>query len=119
MDGLCEHQALIPDAICIGFDPQLADLGAEAFKAFRVTQEVLACRKMAEVVDASYAIMFQQSKRWFLYIVCVSCCSVLNKLKGKEVIVEVPLYVRNSLLIQAFLNDWICSVRQILFMWYI
>lgn len=88
VDGLCEHQALIHDAICIGFDPQLAYLGAEAFKAFRVTDEVLKCRK-EENGDAS----------------------VYNRLKGKEILVEAPLYVRNSLLVQSFLYDWMCSSK--------
>jgi hypothetical protein len=51
VENLCEHQELIPGALCIGFDPQLAHLGADAFKAFRVTKKFLEYRSNAESTD--------------------------------------------------------------------
>lgn len=91
VEGLCEHQELVRDAIVIGFDPQLAPLGLKAFRAFRVTNEVLKCRAEAERTDAT----------------------AYNSLKGRDVLVEAPLLVKNSLLVQAFLTDWLCADKQL------
>lgn len=35
VEGLCEHQELARDSLVVGFDPQLTDVGAAAFKVLK------------------------------------------------------------------------------------
>jgi len=85
MDSLCVYQASVDKAVAIGFDPLLNSMGKCAFKAYRVTDEFIrAHREEAEEHDIS----------------------AYNRLVGKDVLVEIPIVIKNPALIEAYLLDW-------------
>eukprot|EP00922_Rhytidocystis_sp_ex-Travisia-forbesii_P041758 GHVS01062399.1.p1 GENE.GHVS01062399.1~~GHVS01062399.1.p1 ORF type:complete len:427 (-),score=104.56 GHVS01062399.1:441-1721(-) len=83
IDSLVLYQELVDKAVMLGFDPLLNAMGRMAFKAYRASDEFLSIYHKAE-----------------------EDCSKYNKLKGKDILVEVPIVVKNPLLLEAFLQTW-------------
>eukprot|EP00921_Rhytidocystis_pertsovi_P005692 GHVQ01009791.1.p1 GENE.GHVQ01009791.1~~GHVQ01009791.1.p1 ORF type:complete len:449 (+),score=88.84 GHVQ01009791.1:405-1751(+) len=83
IDSLVLYQELVDKAIMLGFDPLLNAMGRMAFKAYRASDEFLAIYHSAE-----------------------EDCSKYNRLKGKDILVQVPIVIKNSLLVDAYLQDW-------------
>eukprot|EP00922_Rhytidocystis_sp_ex-Travisia-forbesii_P058400 GHVS01086323.1.p1 GENE.GHVS01086323.1~~GHVS01086323.1.p1 ORF type:complete len:415 (+),score=116.06 GHVS01086323.1:191-1435(+) len=83
IDSLVLYQELVDKAVMLGFDPLLNSMGRMAFKAYRASDEFLSIYHRAE-----------------------EDCSKYNKLKAKDILVEVPIVVKNPLLLEAFLQSW-------------
>ncbi|CBZ56235.1 DEHA2F06798p, related [Neospora caninum Liverpool] len=83
IDSLVLYQEAIDKAIVLGFDPMLNSMAKKAFKAYRVNPEFV--QKYQE---------FEQD------------VSKYNKLRAKDILIEVPLVVVNPFLVEAFLMDW-------------
>lgn len=83
IDSLVLYQELVDKAILLGFDPLLSAMGKMAFKGFRVSDEFLAKYHAAEEDVSKY-----------------------NELKASDILTEVPLVIKNPLLVQAYLTEW-------------
>ncbi|PHJ22850.1 eukaryotic initiation factor- subunit 3 [Cystoisospora suis] len=83
IDSLVMYQEAIDKAIVLGFDPMLNSMAKKAFKAYRVNPDFV--QKYQE---------FEQD------------VSKYNKLRAKDILIEVPIVVVNPFLAEAFLMDW-------------
>lgn len=83
IESLVLYQEAIDKAIVLGFDPLLHSMAKKAFKAYRVNPDFV--QKYQE---------FEQDVTKY------------NKLRAKDILIEVPLVVVNPFLVEAFLMDW-------------